>query len=194
MKIENFTPLPPDIRGWNSNKPIFKDLIDRVNPTTIIEVGCWKGASTIEMAKHTKATIFCVDTWLGALEFYTEPTNDRDLMKFHGYPQVYYQFLSNIIHAGIVDQVEVFPVTSDIGAYLCPFADLIYIDGSHQYEDVKKDTANYWPLLRHGGIMFGDDYGNGAFPGVKKAVDESGLKIHVVDNWFWYAEKDVSIM
>ena len=89
--------------------------------------------STIEMAKYTKAKIYCVDTWLGATEFYTmPPSKERDLMKLHGYPQVYYQFLSNIVHAGIADQVEPMPMTSRMGAKLCPNADLIYIDASHR--------------------------------------------------------------
>lgn len=37
-------------------------------------------------------------------------------------------------------------------------ADLIYIDGSHEYWDVILDLTNYYPLLKDGGIMFGDDW------------------------------------
>lgn len=190
MRLENFEPLPPDMQGWNSNSPIFKILIDEVKPTTIIEVGTWKGMSAIEMAKHTKAEIYCVDTWLGAVEFYTHPTKERDLMKKHGYPQVYYQFLSNIVRAGIESQITPIPLPSHTAKDILPKAQLIYIDASHQYEDVLKDCNDYWNLLEKGGIMFGDDYGNQVFE-VKKAVDEftSNLKLEIYDNWFWIIRK-----
>lgn len=189
MIIKDFVPLKADFQGWNSNDPVFKKVIDEVNPRVIVEVGSWKGMSAIEMSKHTKAKIYCIDTWLGAEEFYTMPPSpERDLLKKHGYPQVYYQFLSNIIHAGCVEQIEPMPMTSRMGAKLCPMADVIYIDASHEYQDVKEDLASYWQKLNTGGIMFGDDYGNTTFPGVKQAVDEFG-NAQIINNWFWIIKK-----
>lgn len=35
--------------------------------------------------------------------------------------------------------------------------DVVYIDGNHAYKFVLEDLRNYWPKLRSGGIMFGDD-------------------------------------
>lgn len=189
MKLTDFKPLPKDLRGWQSDNPIFAELIDKVKPKTIIEVGCWKGRATVNMAKLCKARgldtkMHCVDTWLGAVEFYTMLTPDRDLMKKHGYPQVYYQFISNLVHEGVEDMVEPLPLPSDLAWRLLPKADLIYIDASHEYEDVKRDIEHYRALLNPGGVIFGDDYGNPDFPGVKQAVDELGTA-RIVDNWFW---------
>src|SRR6185295_14421751 len=64
--------LPLDLHGWGSESPAFRELILRVKPRLIVEVGTWKGASAIHMADivaETKldAQILCVDTWLGAL-------------------------------------------------------------------------------------------------------------------------------
>ncbi len=50
-----------------------------------------------------------------------------------------------------------------------PF-DLILIDGSHEYPDVKSDSANALRHLRPGGTVFWHDYGH--FLGVSKAIDE----------------------
>ena len=36
--------------------------------------------------------------------------------------------------------------------------DFIYIDGNHQYEFVKKDVELYYPKIKKGGIIGGDDY------------------------------------
>jgi len=53
--------------------------------------------------------------------------------------------------------------------------DWIYIDGNHQYEFVKKDLELYYPKIKVGGFIMGDDYhGKGKWwqDGVKRAVDE----------------------
>src|SRR5262245_35034777 len=94
---------PIDLQGWNSDLPTFKRLLAEVRPTLIVEVGTWKGASAIHLAricdelKLAETKIICVDTWLGALEFWTNhlPGIDRyaALNIVNGYPQVYYQFL-----------------------------------------------------------------------------------------------------
>lgn len=47
--------------------------------------------------------------------------------------------------------------------------DLVYIDGDHTYEGVVKDLAGWYPKVKKGGVICGDDIG---WPGVKKAVDE----------------------
>lgn len=172
-----FSPLPFDADGWHSEYPIFDRLVEETRPGTIIEVGTWKGGSALHMAVAAKAlylvpTIYCVDTWLGALEFLEDPTPKRDLMKRHGYPAVYYQFLSNVVHMGLQDIITPIPNTSAIAArYLANKgvrAGLIYIDGSHCEEDVFADIKAYAKLRTPNGVMFGDDY---AWPGVRNAVD-----------------------
>lgn len=57
-------------------------------------------------------------------------------------------------------------------------ASFIYIDASHEYGHVRADIEAWWPKLKVGGMMAGDDYYNGYVPiadytfGVKDAVDE----------------------
>ena len=52
--------------------------------------------------------------------------------------------------------------------------DLVYIDGDHTYEGVVKDLASWFPKVRQGGIICGDDIG---WPEVKKAVDEFFIRL-----------------
>lgn len=49
--------------------------------------------------------------------------------------------------------------------------DFIYIDGNHTYEYIKKDIELFYPKLKKGGIMGGDDF-NASYLGVVKAVME----------------------
>jgi hypothetical protein len=177
----NLDLLPYDCQGWNGDSQIFSKLISELKPKLIIEVGSWKGQSAITMAKKIRelqlnCKIFCVDTWLGALEFWDHlrETPERNLLQKNGYPQVYYQFLSNVVHENMQDIIVPFPNTSSIASRYFKnqkiTADLIYIDASHDEEDVYLDIQNYIGLLSPNGIIFGDDYAS--WISVKKAVDK----------------------
>lgn len=173
--------LPLDLDGWHGNDPIFRELILEKQPEVIIEVGTWKGQSAINMALickelGLKTKIYCIDTWLGALEFWhgLNHTPERNLMLKNGYPQIYYQFLSNVVHKGVQDYIIPVPLPSSIGFKLLKkmniVADLIYIDGSHDYEDVISDlyaTKHVSSLNKT--VIFGDDWNT--FADVQKAVD-----------------------
>jgi hypothetical protein len=61
--------------------------------------------------------------------------------------------------------------------------DFVYLDANHAYGAVLKDLSHWWPKIKPGGILAGDDYGvfeemwcdfgHGRVRfGVKKAVDE----------------------
>lgn len=187
-------PTKPD--GWNSTHPIFAELVSPLFAPVIIEVGTWHGKSAIEMAKHMhgQGNIYCVDTWLGALEFWTthRDTPERDLQLRSGYPQVFYHFLACIRDAGVQDLITPVPMPSVMGARYLQWAnvsaDLIYIDASHEYEDVKADIEAYMPLLKSGCTMFGDDFS--AFEGVSRAVRETfGRNVRIVDDNFWVFQK-----
>ena len=186
--------MPPNVTGWHGDSAIFGRLIREVSPNHIIEVGTWLGQSALTMAGHIKSEelhcqITCVDTWLGALEFWTwgKDTPERDLLLRHGYPQIYYQFLSNVVHAEAQDVILPLPLPSSIAwkAITQP-AQLIYIDGSHEYEDVKADCLSFWNLLADGGIMFGDDYD---WPEVRRAVHDVFPSATSEDGTFWQIKK-----
>lgn len=63
--------------------------------------------------------------------------------------------------------------------------DFVYIDADHIYEAVKADLAAWIPKVRKGGIVSGHDYFDGKYLGidfgVKRAVDELGVKINVIE-------------
>lgn len=161
-----------DLQGWGFGSPIFEHVIKKYRPSTMIEVGTWKGASAIEMAGLMKAIgnpegsqLICVDTWLGSVEHWlnrTEPTMYPAMNVKWGRPQLYEQFLANVIHSGHEDIIVPFPVNSSTAAkfFLAKgmLADAIYLDAGHQYDDVMADLIAYWKVLRRGGVLFGDDY------------------------------------
>ena len=171
------------LEGWGSDHEVFEKLILDKKPKLIFEVGTWLGASAIHMAKIIKENnldckIICIDTWLGALEMldnFNDQSTYQSLDKYYGFPSVYYQFLANVCKMDCQDIILPFATTSVIAARFLTRrnikADLIYIDGSHDYIDVKMDIIHYAPIVSENGLLFGDDY-NGGHPGVKLAVDE----------------------
>jgi Methyltransferase domain len=107
--------------------------------------------------------VLCIDTWLGGLEhlLWENEWNIRPFCR-HGYPTLFYQFLANVMREGLQDFIVPLPTTSLIGARWMRkkglVADVIYIDGSHDEEDVYNDLKEFWRVLRPGGVMCGDDF------------------------------------
>jgi hypothetical protein len=175
------SPYPVDLQGWGSDDPNFAAVIGEVRPTLIIEMGSWKGGSAIHMAGLCKqlglsTLILCVDTWLGATEHWynkTSPDFFKSLNLRHGYPQIYFQFLANVVHAGLADRIIPLPMPSVCAARLLRMAnvqaDLVYVDASHDEVDVTIDLIHCYPLVRPGGTLFGDDYKHSV--GVTNAVN-----------------------
>jgi hypothetical protein len=187
----------PDLHGWGSRSPAFRELIVQTKPRLIVEVGTWKGASALEMAAVIRelglsTQILCIDTWLGALEFWTDqndPERYLSLQLRHGYPTVFYQFLANVCHQGFQDRIVPFPQTASVAAswlrYYGISADMIYLDASHEEEDVYLDLFNYWDSLCANGILFGDDYSwDGVRLAVNRFANEQGRQISfIADKW-----------
>ena len=188
-----------DIHGWmdKSFESVFSNAVNGLNtPLTIVEVGTWKGLSTTTMARVCKElkikdfNIIAIDTWLGAPEFWTwglnDPTRGISLNCSNGWPTVFYTFTKNVKKLGHADCIAPFPIASTQGADVLNHykiqADIIYVDAAHEYEPVLSDIKLYWPLLKAGGTMIGDDY-MGGWPGVIKAVNEfcqtNNLKLNV---------------
>jgi hypothetical protein len=113
----------------------------RNRPLRILEIGSWEGRSTIFFLKFfPQSVITCIDLFtLG---------NER-------------AFDSNVAEYG--NRVTKIAASSRIAlSNLCDLGkktfDLIYVDGSHDRDDVMIDTLLAWRLLPVGGILIWDDY------------------------------------
>jgi predicted O-methyltransferase YrrM len=174
-----------DTHGWCDEKNFietFDKALSNVENPLIVEVGTWKGRSACAMASHVKkrgmgGRIVCIDTWLGAPEFWTwgidDPSRGGSLNKRRGYPTVYDTFLSNVKLLGHDDVIAPFPLSSIQAAKTLDYygirPDVVYVDAAHEEDAVKADLDAFFPLLKNGGTMFGDDYV--AWPGVRRAVN-----------------------
>ena len=173
--------LNPDLQGWGSRPRLFDQVICEEKPQLVIEVGTWKGASLVHMAKladrtDVKTQFICVDTWLGSNDTLWLNENFRkSLLLQGGYPTMYRQFIRNILDSGIAERVFPLPMTSTAAYHvlrrLRVRADVVYIDAGHEEEEVAIDLSLYYRLLKPNGVLFGDDYGP-RWPGVVAAVNK----------------------
>jgi hypothetical protein len=182
--FQGYTPeYDEDLQGWNSDSLAFDKAFERTGPKTIIDVGVWKGGSTLALARRLKdqaidGVVIAVDTFLGSSEHWIpHQFGDyrKDLRIRHGSPQLYWQFLSNVARAGMQDYILPFQQTSsnaaDILSELSITADLIHIDAGHDEKSVTDDLERYWPILKIQGTMVIDDYCD-EWPSVVAAVDK----------------------
>jgi capsular polysaccharide biosynthesis protein len=169
--------------------PVFSYLIERTRPQTIIEVGSWHGHSANAMADACRVLglttrILCIDTFLGSVEHWVDPSYRAALHREGGRPTIYERFIGNTIGRGNRNIVFPLPIDSVNAALLLANfrfdADLIYLDASHDYDSVTSDITRFSALLSPNGLIFGDDY---QYVPVAKAVhafaEARGLSVFV---------------
>lgn len=163
---------------------LLQAIVQQEKPSLIVEVGSFLGWSAWGMSSKMKeinpdGVTICVDSWMGGADHWEEATFNKEsrIKRKNGYPTFYYNFLANMCYAGMQETVIPFAYPSITAAIILQRvfkknnlrADMIYIDGSHEYWDVILDLTNYWPLLKDGGVIFGDDW---TCEDVKRAVTD----------------------
>ena len=130
----------------------------------MIEIGSYLGESTIMFAQHFNSVV-SIDPFMEDYDPNDDTCNYAPLGKVFDQFKQNTKDISNIIHLR---------ETSDEAINKLPKKDyfLVYIDGLHTYEQVKKDIANYRKLIPNGGFICGHDYSTN-WQGVKDAIDEA---------------------
>lgn len=114
-------------------------------PGVIVEIGSWKGKSTVALA-------------LGAARTHRQPVYAIDphaVLPEEGYLEdTKAEFLENINRAGVRDYVVPLVMTSEEAArdWNRPIR-LLWIDGDHRYEPTRLDFSLWEPHLVEGGIL-----------------------------------------
>ncbi len=181
-----------DTQGWNSHHSFLADTIQSTRPAVVVEVGVWKGGSSIRMADAVKqhginAVIIAVDTWLGSWEHWEQSEHFASLLFEHGYPSLYYTFLTNVVEAGHSDRIIPLPLDSANAAFVLSrkgiAPNVIHIDGGHDYDAVMSDLRRWWNLLSPGGVMLVDDYDEEGkiWPSVRDAVKDFLAQVTHID-------------
>jgi len=171
--IAHLRPAAPPVlqhlpQGWLHHGPQLLDLLHAHRPHRCVELGTWRGASAIAFAHELRqwgGVLTCVDTWMGAVAYGGTVT---------GAPQMLFECATNLVAAHVAPSVRLVPAltTAAAAAWTDGPIDFLYVDADHSYESTAADLDAWWPHVRVGGIVAGDDYDNVMYPGVKRAWDE----------------------
>lgn len=173
--------------GWPNDSYMVAPIIHQLNAKVIIEVGSWLGASSRVIAGSLPedAVMICVDHWLGSPEHHFILNYNTTF-----FDSLFPQFLSNTFLKGFSNKLLPLRISSLDAANLIDIqADLIYLDASHETDAVYADLQAWWPKLRDGGVLCGDDWmWLSVRTAIKQFAQENGLTVHARsdDNAFWY--------
>lgn len=133
------------------------------NMGTVVEIGAWKGRSTVAILGGCTGIVFSVDPW-------------------RGYDGSYGEYIHNTApytHLVIVKM----PSLSAVQIFNGDPVDMVFIDGDHSYESIRDDIKAWLPKTSK--LICGHDYGDPLAPGVKQAVDEKFGEVATVKS-IWY--------
>jgi predicted O-methyltransferase YrrM len=171
------------VQGWHGTHPSLKRLVATAGAKIVVDVGVWKGQSTITMARSMQqagidGVVIGIDTFLGSPEHWEGAFSQ--FTREHGMPTYYWTFLSNVARAGLTDYVVPMPQTSTTAVQILQRkkikASVVHVDAAHEYREVLRDAEDYWELLEDGGYLIGDDYSPN-WPGVVQASHEFAAKV-----------------
>jgi MMP 1-O-methyltransferase len=141
--VSDFAPvkeLIKDVPGWLSDEEgeALYELARRCTGRgVIVEIGSWKGKSTICLGRGSRAGN-------GVRIFAVDPHADYR----HG------EFKENIERAGIADLVTpVKGLSQEVVEDFDEQIELLFVDGSHEEEDVRHDFDTWVPKVVEGGVV-----------------------------------------
>lgn len=180
-----------EIEVWNENTApyygVFSRLINAHNFKKGCEVGIATGGHAYDILKKTAVeTLYCIDPFAPDLH---EPFAKRGILELY-FLRIQFRLseLGNraeMIRKYSVAAAELFHDNE---------LDFVFLDADHMYESVKQDIAAWYPKVRSGGIIGGDDYAT-KWPGVPQAVNEffqsRGLVINIDNDQprIWWVQK-----
>lgn len=167
LQMAGGTPIL-DLGGWfdDEEAAVYHALASKVQEGVVVELGVWKGrslAGILPVCAQNGNHVFAIDQW-GTIagDLLTDDSNTAIL-------DIFKTNLKLLGHESIVTIIQ-----SDTSTAAQQFedgsVDLIFVDGDHSHEGVRKDLFAWIPKLKPEGVMFGHDYH--WFEGVRTALAE----------------------
>lgn len=163
-----------DVEGWFKFRPAFDQILTALpkkQASTFVEIGLWMGRSTaylgVEIVNAAKpVTLLAIDHFKGqpeivgrraALVADSEATFRRNIAPVA-------DALGERFRLLVSDSVQAAETVPDDSV------EVVWLDAAHDYDGVRRDIEAWWPKVRVGGFIGGDDFIKCV--GVKQAVEE----------------------
>lgn len=149
MTRASLTAALTDVEGWLGDREAWSlhravATLPGAGPVTVVEIGSWKGRSTIALAtaviaRPAAGVVVAVDPHRGGVAH-----------RLLGEEDTFDQFLANLERAGVTDVVHPIRATSEAARGRIPddSVHMLFVDGSHRFEDVLDDIDAWESALR----------------------------------------------
>jgi len=173
MKLNDAVQIAIGVEGFMQPVELHWLAMQASARNIVLEIGSWKGRSTKAMALVCPGTVYAIDNWDGSKSELA--TTHSEVLKLG------VDGLFNIFKANLSEEIKtnkVIPIREDSQAAAIRLSkerglrwvDMLFIDGEHTYEAVRKDILSWMPFVASGGLFCGHDFFDA--PGVRQAVKE----------------------
>jgi len=173
--IRKFSPM-----YWFT-RPSTRYLMKKYHGSDLVvaEIGVDYGLNAKTMLKLLPIkTLYLIDPYEEELDSITGDTRYKKAQKFLSKYNHKIKFIRKSSHEAVDD------IPDNI--------DFIYLDGRHEYENVKKDIVLYYPKVKKNGILGGHDFwasNSGVCKAVLEFVENHKLKLHGAITDWWIIKK-----
>jgi predicted O-methyltransferase YrrM len=151
------------VEGWLSDaqgRALFRAAAATTGRGAIVEIGSWKGRSTTWLASGARLAgrrVYAIDPHRRSREYPGVETE--------------HEFLANLARNGLTAVVEPLVMSSEeAAARIAGPVELLFIDGDHSYEAVRRDAELWLPRLIDGGTVMFHDVATAAYSGPRRVV------------------------
>jgi len=159
-------------RKSGTKKKVWEPFMRKYGCQVICEIGVFRGENFQYMIQHNPKVAVAIDSWFD------------DGLTYGGFPEKYNNFTQKELDEqyedfknGIGNKpfVQIYRERSHDAVHHFPDAyfDFIYIDADHAYEGCLQDIRDWYPKVKKGRFLLGDDYRNAIFRGLKFGVIEA---------------------
>ena len=163
-----------EIQGWMQPWELTWLQAMASNMDTVVEIGAWKGRSTVALAAGAKKVI-CVDTWKGSVNE-LDSTHKEVLTA-----DIYGEWAKN------TEGLNVDPIREDsvkaAGLFNGDDVDMVFIDANHTADAVEEDILAWLPVTKK--IICGHDWNRTSVrEGVNRVFQAEQVKMGAGDIWW----------
>jgi len=187
-----------DIPGWFNMHDAYMNLVQYCEDgDDIVEIGCFAGRGTrflmdaLDFTGKHNVKVHVIDTFEGSGAEHANVNLNSMYDDFMRNLDDYIQDERVIVNVNRSDNTNILNSFDDKSVFG------VIVDGAHTMEAVEDDVYNWWPKVKEGGIMVGDDIAlesvkQGAMRGFgKHKIDTFGI-ITGDERWFFKVKGDRS--
>lgn len=148
-QIRDLQNLRPDATGYLDWRP----YMEKYHCDAICEIGIRRGGNFKNLIKHGPKLAVAVDCWTasGTIAQNESRYSQKQL------DEQYSNFKAELADKPFVKVCRGFSY-DEVREFADGTFDLIFIDGDHTYIGCLRDITDWYPKLKKGGVLLGDDY------------------------------------